>query len=222
METIPWKQFPGNNFLETIPWKEFPGNKFSGNNAIERILWKQFQGKNSRERIPGKELHDYYSNSLWHSGRTSLLFELQNDWSHSANVFGVPGSFWIKVAEFSNSFPFCTRCQLKYEFMIESYVYQVYFLVLCCKKRQNSSNQETGLENRGPLNCLNDTKLILNDYGGHTCSFRTNLVSFKNMAPTLGGVKSLVSRYIEGCSFWGIWDNRQGRVRTASILVRAF
>ena len=40
--------------------------------------------------------------------------------------------------------------------------------------------------------------------------------------PILGGVKSLVSRDIEGYSFWGIWDSRQGRVRTASILVRAF
>ena len=30
----------------------------------------------------------------------------------------------------------------------------------CCKKRQKSPNQETGLENRGRLKVLNDTKLI--------------------------------------------------------------
>ena len=33
----------------------------------------------------------------------------------------------------------------------------------CCKKRQKSPNQETGLGNRGHLKVLNDTKLILND-----------------------------------------------------------
>ena len=32
---------------------------------------------------------------------------------------------------------------------------------------------------RGPLEALNDTKLILNDYKGHSCSFRTNLVSIR-------------------------------------------
>ena len=34
---------------------------------------------------------------------------------------------------------------------------------VCYKKWQKSSNQETGLGNRGPLEALNDTKLILND-----------------------------------------------------------
>ena len=33
----------------------------------------------------------------------------------------------------------------------------------CCKKRQKSPNQETGLGNRGHLKVLNDTKLILNE-----------------------------------------------------------
>ena len=33
----------------------------------------------------------------------------------------------------------------------------------CCKKRQKSPNQETGLRNRGRLKVLNDTKLILSD-----------------------------------------------------------
>ena len=33
----------------------------------------------------------------------------------------------------------------------------------CCKKRQKSPNQETGLGNRGRLKVLNDTNLILND-----------------------------------------------------------
>ena len=37
--------------------------------------------------------------------------------------------------------------------------------LVCCKKRQKSPNQETGLGNRGPLEILNDTKLILNDKG---------------------------------------------------------
>ena len=50
---------------------------------------------------------------------------------------------------------------------------------VCCKKRQKSPNQETGLGNRGPLEILNDTKLILNGEGGHSCSFQTNLVSFR-------------------------------------------
>ena len=39
----------------------------------------------------------------------------------------------------------------------------------CCKKWQKSPNQETGLKNRGPLKVLNDTNLILNDWGGNSC-----------------------------------------------------
>ena len=34
----------------------------------------------------------------------------------------------------------------------------------CCKKRQKSPGQETGLENRGRLKVLNDTKLALNEH----------------------------------------------------------
>ena len=34
----------------------------------------------------------------------------------------------------------------------------------CCKKRQKSPNQETGLGNRGHLKVLNDTKLVLNEH----------------------------------------------------------
>ena len=34
---------------------------------------------------------------------------------------------------------------------------------VCCKKKQKSPNQETGLGNRGIQEALNDTKLILND-----------------------------------------------------------
>ena len=34
----------------------------------------------------------------------------------------------------------------------------------CCRKQQKIHNQETGLENRGRLKVLNDTKLILKDY----------------------------------------------------------
>ena len=37
----------------------------------------------------------------------------------------------------------------------------------CCKKQQKKSpNQETGVGNRGLLEALNDTKLILNDLRG--------------------------------------------------------
>ena len=43
-----------------------------------------------------------------------------------------------------------------------------------CNKREKSPGQETGLKNRGRLKVLNDTKLILNDKGGHPYSFRTN------------------------------------------------
>ena len=48
--------------------------------------------------------------------------------------------------------------------------------LVCCKKQQKSPNQETGLENRGPLEALNNTKMILNDEGGHLCPFMTKLV----------------------------------------------
>ena len=34
----------------------------------------------------------------------------------------------------------------------------------CCKKRQKSPNQETGLGNRGHLKVMNDTKLVLNEH----------------------------------------------------------
>ena len=48
----------------------------------------------------------------------------------------------------------------------------------CCKKQQQKSpRQEAGLGNRGRLMVLNNTKLILNLLRGHSCSFRTNLVS---------------------------------------------
>ena len=47
---------------------------------------------------------------------------------------------------------------------------------VCCKKRQKSPNQETGLENKALEEPLNDNKLILNDSEGHSCSFKTNLV----------------------------------------------
>ena len=50
---------------------------------------------------------------------------------------------------------------------------------VCFKKRQKSLNQEFGFGNKGPPEALNDTKLMLNYKGGHSCSFRTNLVSFK-------------------------------------------
>ena len=42
---------------------------------------------------------------------------------------------------------------------------------------KKSPPQDTGLGNRDPLKALNDTKLILHDVGGHSCSFRTNLRS---------------------------------------------
>ena len=35
--------------------------------------------------------------------------------------------------------------------------------LVCCKKRQKSPNQGTGLGNRKPLETLYDTKLIIND-----------------------------------------------------------
>ena len=36
----------------------------------------------------------------------------------------------------------------------------------CCKKRQKKSpGQETGLGNRERMKVLNDTKLVLNEYG---------------------------------------------------------
>ena len=51
--------------------------------------------------------------------------------------------------------------------------------MVCCNKRQKSPKQETGLGNREPLEALNDTKLILNDLQGQSCSLRTNFVSFR-------------------------------------------
>ena len=35
------------------------------------------------------------------------------------------------------------------------------------------------------MKALNDTKLILNDEGGHSCSFSTNLVSFRTFKRSL-------------------------------------
>ena len=37
----------------------------------------------------------------------------------------------------------------------------------CYKKRQKSPSQKTGLGNRGRLNVLNDTKLVLNEHELH-------------------------------------------------------
>ena len=43
---------------------------------------------------------------------------------------------------------------------------------------KNSSCPVTGLENKGPLNILNGTKLILDDHGNNLDSFRISLESF--------------------------------------------
>ena len=45
--------------------------------------------------------------------RTSFLLQLQNNRSHSTDIFSIFGSFWIKIAQFGNAFPFCTWYQLK-------------------------------------------------------------------------------------------------------------
>jgi hypothetical protein len=42
----------------------------------------------------------------------------------------------------------------------------------CSNKWQKSPGQETDLGNRGCLKVLNDTKLIINDLEGNSCSFR--------------------------------------------------
>ena len=39
-----------------------------------------------------------------------------------------------------------------------------YLEPVCCKKRQKSPNQETGLGNKGHLKVMNDTKLVLNKH----------------------------------------------------------
>ena len=44
---------------------------------------------------------------------------------------------------------------------------------------KKSPCQDTCLGNRGPKEALNDIKLILNNLGSHSYSFRTNLVSFR-------------------------------------------
>ena len=54
---------------------------------------------------------------------------------------------------------------------------------VCSKKRQKSPNQEIGLGNRGPLDSLNGTKLILNDEGVHSCSFKNDLASKRTLFP---------------------------------------
>ena len=55
----------------------------------------------------------------------------------------------------------------------------------CCKKRQKKSQPRHWLEQQGYMKVLNDTKLILNDLGGHSCSFRTNLVLFRSFRRSL-------------------------------------
>ena len=44
---------------------------------------------------------------------TTFLLQLQNYRSHSTDIFSIFGSFGIKIAQFGNAFPFCTRYQLK-------------------------------------------------------------------------------------------------------------
>ena len=54
----------------------------------------------------------------------------------------------------------------------------IYFLLVLAQWSPPST-KETVLWSRGPQEALNNTKLILNDYGSHSCSFRTNLVSLR-------------------------------------------
>ena len=57
-------------------------------------------------------------------------------------------------------------------------------------------------------------------------SFTHQSLLRKKEIPRLGVSPILVSSYCEGYSFWSIWgpywDSQQGKVRTTSILVRAF
>ena len=50
---------------------------------------------------------------------------------------------------------------------------------ICCKKQQKSPNQETGLGNRGSLNILCNTKLVLHENEWPPYSWKNNLVSFR-------------------------------------------
>ena len=59
------------------------------------------------------------------------------------------------------------------------YLLQVMLLAqVCCKKQQKSSNQETGLGNRGHLMHGFEWQQIDPIWGGHSCSFWTNLVYY--------------------------------------------
>ena len=49
------------------------------------------------------------------------------------------------------------------------------------RNSKKSPNQETVLGDRRHLEALNDTQLILNEYGGHSCSFRVNLGIIQNL-----------------------------------------
>ena len=51
----------------------------------------------------------------------------------------------------------------------------------CCRKQQKIHNQETGLENRGRLKVLNDTKLILKDY-------------LRGLLQDFGNIQNLISK----------------------------
>ena len=62
---------------------------------------------------------------------------------------------------------YATSYQTDFDLHHQMNGYLIYILTIlepvCCKKRQKSPNQETGLGNRRPLEALNDAKLILND-----------------------------------------------------------
>jgi hypothetical protein len=61
----------------------------------------------------------------------------------------------------------------------------------------------------GPLEALNDTKLILNDYGDPSCLFRTNLVSFITFwCPLLGPYPIAQTSFLVG-TFFTVSNNKQ-------------
>ena len=84
--------------------------------------------------------------------------------------------------------------------------YFIYLRLICQSRNQScltvrsgkkSSNQESGLGNRGRLKVLNDTKLILNDQEGNSGSFSINLVPFKTFRSPLYMSRTLLKYCLE-------------------------
>ena len=92
------------------------------------------------------------------------MFRTGDDFYAAMGLLRVPQSFWEKSMLEKPQDGREVICHATawdfYDAKVTTYILEP----VCCKKRQKSPNQETGLGKRGHLKVLKDTKLVLTEH----------------------------------------------------------